>query len=299
MAEDVSTSAAGELISTEALRHVPGFVPGDRAVEIARLPGGSVNRSYSVRTGAGRFVLRWNPQLDAWLVCDRSVERVLHGLAAAAGLAPRIVHADANDRWLITEFIEGPVWTDSRFARADSLATLGDALRRLHAIPAPILGRFDLLAALEGYARRLEQARGRAPTADYLQEAAAAWRLSGASERAVAVLHHDLHGSNLIESREGLMLIDWECGVVNDPLLDVACVLSYFDSARPHAGVLLRHAGLEHVTEPQLAASIWLFDLHTWLWYQERRTRMAPTPAEVAAEGRLAVAVERGVPKSL
>ncbi len=298
MAENLPTSAAGELIATEALSHVPGFVADDPAVAITRLPGGSVNRSYSVRTAAGHFVLRWSPRTDAWLVADRSVERALHGLAASAGLAPRIVHADPADRWLITDFIEGTVWTDAQFARADCLATLGDTLRRLHAIAAPTVGRFDLLGALARYARRLDQVReaGDVPPANYVEAAAAAWQLSGAPTRPVAVLHHDLHGSNVIEAPAGLMLIDWECGVVNDPLLDVACVLSYFDSAQAHADRLLRHSGLESVSERQLAAAVWLFDLHTWFWYRERRMRFAPTPAEVEAERRLAAAVEKGTP---
>jgi hypothetical protein len=76
-------------------------------------------------------------------------------------------------------------------------------------------------------------------------------------------------------------------------------VLSYFESAGAHAEVLLRHAGLGSVTQKQLAASVWLFDLHTWLWYRERRMRLVPTAAEIEAEGRLAVAVERGLARVL
>ena len=296
MAEDLPTSPAGDLTPTEALAHIPGFA--SQRAEITRLPGGSVNRSYRVRTSAGRFVLRYSPTPDAWLASDRSVERALHGLAAEAGLAPRIVAADSRDRWLITEFIEGPVWTDTNFARVECLELLGDTLRRLHAIAPPAIGRFDLLQALRAYARRLERSLEAAALTGYLEQAAAAWQLCGASERPVAVLHHDLHGSNLIDSPRGLVLIDWECAAVNDPLLDVACVLSYFEAARMHAGVLLRRSGLGAVTGRQLAAAVWLFDLHTWLWYRERRMRRAPTPVEVAAETRLAGAVARGIPSA-
>jgi aminoglycoside phosphotransferase (APT) family kinase protein len=295
MAEDLPTPAAGELTLTEALAHVPGFTA--EQAEIARLPGGSVNRSYRVRTPAGRFVLRYSPAPDAWLACDRSVERALHSLAAQAGLAPRIVAADPHDRWLVTELVEGAVWTDASFARVECLEVLGDTLRRLHAIAPPAVGRLDLLGALTAYARRLD-AQG-SSLAGYLEQAAMAWQLSGAPDRPVAVLHHDLHGSNLIDSPQGLVLIDWECAVVNDPLLDVACVLSYFEPARAHAKVLLHRSGLGTVTARQLAAAVWLFDLHTWLWYRERRSRMAPTPAEVAAEARLGAVVAQGIPSAV
>ncbi len=300
MAEDLSTPASGDLALAQALAHVPGFAPAE--AQITPLHGGSLNRSYLVGTAAGRFVVRCSPQPDAWLASDRSVERTLHALAAAAGLAPRIVQAGPGDRWLITEFVAGIAWNDDNFVRRECLATLGDTLRALHAIPPPTEGRFDLLEALGRYVQRLEEApeAADAPARESLEQATVAWQLSGAAERPLAVLHHDLHGSNLIECHPGrLLLIDWECAVVNDPLLDVACVLSYFPPARADAGVLLDRAGLRQVTERQLAASVWLFDLHTWLWYRERRMRLVPTAAELAAEARLASTLEGGIPSAL
>jgi aminoglycoside phosphotransferase (APT) family kinase protein len=169
------------------------------------------------------------------------------------------------------------------------------ALRRLHELPAPECGRFDLLQALNGYGERLA-AHIRDPAANwarYLSSAAAAWRISAAAERPSAILHHDLHGSNIIESPRGLVLIDWECAAVSDPLLDIACILSYHESARPYASVLLQHSGLEAVTSRQLAASVWLFDLHTYLWYRERRLRLPPTDAEIDAAHRLSMRLPR------
>jgi aminoglycoside phosphotransferase (APT) family kinase protein len=317
MAEDLSTPATGDLaldgpapdgpapqglVQAAALAHVPGF--SHSRAHITPLAGGGFNRSYLVRTPAGRFVVRFSPEPDAWLATDRSAERILHGAAAAAGLAPPIVHADPADRWLITEFVEGTPWGDASFARRECLAKLGDTLCALHALAPPAVGRFDLLQALGHYAQRLQLAGAGAPAGfpagDYLEQAAVAWELSGASDRPVAVLHHDLHGSNLIESPSGrLVLIDWECAVVNDPLLDVACALSYFPSARAHADVLLERSGLAHVTERQLAASVWLFDLHMWLWYRERGTRREPTPAELAAEAQRGRALAGGIPSAL
>jgi thiamine kinase-like enzyme len=187
------------------------------------------------------------------------------------------------------------LWAEADFANPERLAALGDALRRLHELPAPMSGRFDLLDALEGYAERVGAQR-REPAdnlAYYVGNAAAAWRISGAAERPLAILHHDLHGSNIIESGRGLVLIDWECAAVSDPLLDVACILSYHESARPYASLLLRRSGLGGVTSRQLAASVWLFDLHTYLWYRERRMRLSPTDAELAAEHHLAMRLPR------
>jgi thiamine kinase len=293
MVEDLSDPRARELMLAEALAHVPGYRQGSPAIQTSELPGGSVNRSYEVSTPAGRFVLRLSRGPDAWLTSDRSVERELHRIASEAGIAPRVV--DANDRWLITEYVAGRLWAEPDFAHPERLARLGDALRRLHELPAPMCGRFDLLEALAAYADRVG-AQNRDPAGNvayYLSSAAAAWRISGAAERPLAILHHDLHGSNIIESGLGLVLIDWECAAVSDPLLDIACVLSYHESAGPYASFLLRHSGLGEVTPRQLAASVWLFDLHTYLWYRERRMRLSPTDAELAAERHLSMRLPR------
>src|SRR6201999_3134555 len=102
MVEDLSDdSRTRELKLAEALSHVPGYIPGDASMEVVRLSGGSVNRSHSVLTPAGRFVLRLSQGPDAWLTSDRTVERELHRIAAAAHIAPRVVAADPDDRWLV------------------------------------------------------------------------------------------------------------------------------------------------------------------------------------------------------
>ncbi|HEY6484687.1 MAG TPA: choline/ethanolamine kinase family protein [Steroidobacteraceae bacterium] len=291
MAEGLSKPDTRELTLAEALAHVPGYSAGAAGVTIERLAGGSVNRSLRVCTGAGCFVVRLSAQSDAWLTPDRSAERVLQTTAAQAGIAPRILHADARDRWLITEFVAGRLWNEADFACASQLARLGSTLRQLHRLPAPAVGRFELLAVLRRYVQRI------APVATEdltlcLGKAQRAWEVSGANGRAPAILHHDLHASNIIDESEATpVLIDWECAAVSDPLLDVACILSYYESARPHSRLLLQHSGLADVTPPQLAAALWLFDLHTLLWYRERRLRLPATAAELEAERRLAVRV--------
>ena len=184
MVEDLSDPRARELMLAEALAHVPGYRPSDPSVGVSELPGGSVNRSYEVFTPVGRFVLRLTHGPDAWLTSDRSVERALHRVASEAGIAPRVVAA--NDRWSITEYLVGRLWTEADFADPQRLAVLGATLRRLHELPAPALGRFDLMDVLEGYAERVVGQRGEPDDplpADYLRYAAAAWRISGARFR--------------------------------------------------------------------------------------------------------------------
>lgn len=289
MAQDLSDPRCRELILAEALPHVPGFGPSIQPVPIPHPAGSHFNQSFMVPTAAGRFVVRLSPGADAWLAPDRSIERQLHAVAGAAGIAPELIHADPRDRWLITRFVDGTPWMPAQFADPGALMRLGDTLRRLHALAPPAAGHCNLLQTLEGYVRRLESAGAVAPGGlrTQLGQAARRWELSGAAARSPSVLHHDLNASNIIASPAGLVLLDWECAAVGDPLLDVACVLSYYEASRPHASVLLRTCGLERVSAAQLEAAVWLFDLHTWLWYRERRLRVAPRAAELAAEQRL------------
>jgi aminoglycoside phosphotransferase (APT) family kinase protein len=290
MAQDLQDAGAGVMLA-EALAQVPGYRAADPAVETRHLPGGSVNRSYQVTTGAGRFVLRLSAGSDAWLTSDRSVERLMQRIAASAGLAPRIVAADAADRWLITEYVEGRLWTEVQFSDPASIAMLGAALQRLHALPTPEQGHFPLLQILREYVRRLEGGAGE--LAGYLEPARSAWRASGADGRPAAILHHDLNAANIIQQPAGVVLIDWECAACGDPLQDVACILSYYEAARRHSRLLLEAIGLTGVTPSQLQAAVWLFDLHTYLWYRERRTRLTASGAEMEAEQRLATRLTR------
>jgi thiamine kinase len=278
--EDLSQPHTGELALGDALAHVPGYRAGDPTSVISQLRGGGFNRSYHLRTAAGEFVLRLSQAPDAWLAADRSAERQLHGIAAAAGIAPQVV--DATDAWLITRYVSGRLWAGADFADASCLARLGETLRRLHALPVPEHCLVDLRHVLERYVGRIGTED--ASLLEHLQSADAAWRVSGADKRAAAILHHDLHAQNLVDAPDGLVLIDWECAAVSDPLLDVACILSYHPSARPFAGALLQHCGLGGVTPMQLAACVWLFELHTYLWYRERRRRLRATEAELDAE---------------
>ena len=182
----------------------------------------------------------------------------------------------------------GRQWRASRNSRhPEHLARLAATLRRLHALPAPDHGRFNLLRGVGGL-RQAHRVTSRGELANYVDIAATAWRISGAEDRPLAILHHDLHASNIIDGSQGLMLIDWECAAVADPLLDIACILSYHEAARDHASIVAAAIGLDGVTSRQLAAAVWLFDLHTYLWYRERRLRlMARRDAELEAERRL------------
>jgi thiamine kinase len=287
MVQDLARSSATELIPEDVLVHVPGFVSGRMTAHAARLDGGTVNTSYRVDTSAGRFVVRIHDPAAQVLGADHEREAQLHSAAAAAGLAPALIHVDAAHRFMIMEYVSGPTWTEKDFAQPARLRQLGAALHALHSVDPPTVAPFDVAAVLVRHHERLLQAAPQEAAwfAQLMERAAAALQACGAGQRAKALVHNDLYHSNLIGT-DRLYLLDWEYAAVADPLLDLACVLAYYPHAAAHADTLLDSARLAGVVSAEmLRQATWLFVLLSYFWYRSRRLAgSAATPADLAAE---------------
>ena len=262
------------MISGELLQHVPGCENGDAPYSQELLGGGKVNRSFLVRTRRGRFVVRLNENGDSDPGLDRVREIALHSAAAAAGIAPPIIYACPNHTFLITDYVEGRLWTPHYFTRMRDLRALGQRLRSLHALPAPPAARFDPMAA----ARRYAEIVMRSDPADagrigaLLERGDQAYAKSGSKPRPACIVHCDLHHANVLTA-DRIYFIDWEFAQVGDPLLDLACVLAYYPRAVPHGSLLLGAAGLDEagVDEAALGELTRVFNMLTYLWYRARR----------------------------
>lgn len=283
MVQELSPARARELIPQEALAHVPGYNPQAR---IAALAGGEINKTFRIDTGVGRFVLRMHDPLNAILGVDHLREARLQTAAAAAGVAPAVVHIDPQQRFMIAEYIEGRVWTAADFCDVERLGQLGATLRTLHEIVPPVSADFMLAGILQEFAARIADASPaeRPLLAQLMQRAQVSLRECASEARAPALFHSDLYCANIIEADGQLLLIDWEYAAVGDPLFDLACVLAYYPQATVHARVLLETSGLERqATLAMLEHATWLYVLLTFLWDRTRRLGAgirAPTSAD-------------------
>jgi len=287
MVQDLARSRATELIPHDALIHVPGFASGDSTARAAKLYGGTVNQSYRVDTSAGRFVVRIHDSSAHVLGADHEREAQLHAAAAAAGLAPALIHVDVAHRFVIMEYVTGLLWTSQDFARPERLGQLGATLHALHSIVPPTVAPFDVRTVLRRLHERLvEGVPGeRAWFTQLMERAAVALLAFDTSTRPKTLVHNDLHHGNLV-GKERLFLLDWEYAAVADPLLDLACVLAYYPHAGPHAATLLEAARLTDTASPEmLQQATWLCMLVSYFWYRSRRlAKPDVTPAELAAE---------------
>ena len=110
---------------------------------------------------------------------DRDRELALHTAAAGAGIAPQIIYACPDHSCLITDYVEGRLWTPHYFTRMRDLRSLGQRLRALHALAPPSGGALRSPgrgAPLRGHHRAQRTRRGRAHPALVSQRRPKRWR---------------------------------------------------------------------------------------------------------------------------
>jgi thiamine kinase len=240
-----------------------------------------------VRTRRGRFVVRLNENVENDPGLDREREIALHTAAADAGLAPQIIYACPDRSCLITDFVDGRLWTPHYFTRMRDLRSLGLRLRVLHGVSPPPLPRFDPMAVARRYADvvvRSDPQEG-ARIQSLLDGGAEAHARSGSQQRAATIVHSDLHHGNVLTA-DRVYFIDWEYAQVGDPLLDLACVMAYYPRAMAHGALLLNASGLEDsgVTTDMLSDLTSVFTLLNFLWYRARRVARTVPATDLSLE---------------
>lgn len=230
--------------------------PGaDCAIEVqCDLAGGSSNRSYLLRAGVERLVLRLDGIEPAHNGIDRETEFRLQRGAAAAGLAPQPRFVDCRAGVFLSDYLAPDAGQPQ-----DSVAETLALLRAIHglAIEAP---RLRLRQRVSHYARQL-QSRGNAELADLLSALSPSLeRLCGAldCDQDDAVLcHNDLTAANRLWHDGRLYALDWEyaargsrwfdLAVAMDRRGDAAQYLCNYLQRAPTTGEATRFAGARRV----------------------------------------------------
>lgn len=148
-------------------------------------------------------------------------------LAAAAGLAPRVIHADQARRAVVSAFVVDrsfPAFYGDPRTREAALLQLGQTLRRVHALPLPPAATAqDPRALLSTIWSRLL-----APFAlpDFVADAVRHVLLEAApaADRAPVLSHNDVNPTNLVYDGERVLLLDWETAGPSEPFYDLAAI---------------------------------------------------------------------------
>ena len=244
--------------------------------ECRPLAGGLTNRNFLLTAKDERLVLRLNNEVPG---VNRQREAIALKLASKLGLGAVIVANNPTAGYLLSEFINEPVWTldDARDPAAQE--RLGTCLRRLHqsVVDLPL---FEPILELRSYLQRpeiraLDFFDSLATTVDELE------RLLEAQDyyqHLPAPCHHDLLHRNILGQQE-LRLIDWEYAALGNPLLDLATFINYHDLAPDEYAPLLQSyfGGPAPEQWPQLSAAIRLAQILELFWLLMQRDTLPPT----------------------
>jgi len=200
-----------------------------RGAKVTPLRGGASGAAvYRVEAATGAFVLKLHHGAAEEWPDKLAIQRA----AAAAGVAPAIVHVDEAHRAIVSELVVdrgfAPFYFDPN-RRAVALDTLGGLLRRVHELPAPpgakVADARKMLAAMQP---------DLAAAPAFVGEAIARALASDVpADRPVALCHNDVNPSNLVFDGARLYLLDWDTAALHDPLYDLATVAMFLRMDEP------------------------------------------------------------------
>lgn len=181
--------------------------------------GGLTNRVYAL----GDYVLRI-PGKGTEEYINRTNEVVMAKEAAAAGVSPQVVCADAKSGIMVTRRVMGITMSPEKFkSTAKSVTRAGQALARLHSAGRSFPSRFELFAVMEDYYRILATKNFVLP-AGYREAMKEAEVIRDAlTKRPVPLVasHCDPLCENFIDDGSRMWIVDWEYGGMNDPMWDL------------------------------------------------------------------------------
>lgn len=258
------------------------------------LAGGYRNQVWQVRAGRGWVIEKRyaedpgdpNPMYPN--LPDH--EATALGVLGPLGLSPRLV--DAQPGVLTYEYVSGQMWRRGT-------AQVAHLLHAVHSLPAP-----RTMRALCGSAAEA-RAHGDSMTAAVPARVAAALLavrpavVSNGVVRRRSLVHTDCGPGNIVRSRHGLVLIDWQCPGRGDAVEDIACFLSpammILYSLPPHTGgaaadFLAAYGDAAAVARYHRDAAAWHYRIGAYcVWRAHRLARSQP---EIAERYRRALAAE-------
>jgi thiamine kinase len=271
-----------------ARRHVPGA--GEPGVKW--LQSGVANSSYSVLRDGCRYGLRIAHSGSASLGVDREWERRVLEQVARAGLAPRVEACLPAEGVLVTRWAEGTSWSPREARQIDKIVPIAALARKIHSVRSPVLARamtpgrwIDLYRKALGQFVPAAVLAGDSSGLDaHLPGLQQAYQRFG--PRPGVLCHSDLHRHNLIQSDDGLIVLDWEYAHVGDPFWDLAGWLSMNDlsgdAAEALLGAYLARAPREE-ERLRLRVLQWFYDYIALLWIRLiAAIRGGETPADLA-----------------
>lgn len=191
---------------------------------------------YRVTVGGVEYLLRLEANIGG--LHDPVRQYACMRIASDAGVAPRVLYADATDAVAIMDLVRArtDAGDDARRAR---LACLARTIRVLHEAPLfpPFMNFFDAMSTILGY---LESNKS-LPAAILARLLAGYRAIADVYRRAELVSsHNDLNPNNVLFEGDRAWLIDWELAFANDRYNDIATLMNFFATDENDVELILR-----------------------------------------------------------
>jgi len=226
---------------SKVIRKLPVFV--NKVIKISPLHGGITNASFKITAGSKNYVARFGFALNKHLGTNRRQEFFNSRIAASLGIGPKIVALVPKYDLLLAEYIEGQPLTEKSVRYKGSIKKIAEILRKLHR-GKNFKGRFDIYKICQKYlTRELSTGSQFKPEATTLLKDLLSIKSKLGNLPHDAQCHLDLAYTNIISSKDGLKIIDWEYSANSYHMLDLAILSAVSDFNYFHDKYLLRAYG--------------------------------------------------------
>jgi aminoglycoside phosphotransferase (APT) family kinase protein len=270
-------------LSSYLQSHIPGLT-GE--IELSQFPSGHSNLTYLIKAGWRELVLKCEPLgSKAKSAHDMGREfRILSRLHNPYPYAPEAVHFCEDDsiiggKFCVMQRLTGVIvrrdYPENSGVTLDQIRLqftgLIDALARLHSLDVSNVGLADFgrpqgyrKRQVDGWSKRLSDAKTE-DMADFQEVTSWLAEQLPTYPEEEAIVHNDFKMDNLVwdpvDITRLIGVLDWEMATVGDPLIDLACTMSFWaeeddpvqfrsirgmPSARP--GMLTRRQAIDRYT---------------------------------------------------
>jgi thiamine kinase-like enzyme len=193
-----------------------------RTVTAERIPAGLTNTNHRVDVDGTPHFVRVPGAATELLAVDRANELHNTRAAAAAGVAPRVVHAIPAWGVFVLEWLPARTMSNEALAEPGMAARIAEVLLRLHAGPR-FRDDFDMFRLSARYLALVDE-REIAIPAGYRERMDRIPRIEAALAThplPTVPCHNDLLAENYLDDGRRLWLVDWEFSGNNDPTFEL------------------------------------------------------------------------------
>jgi thiamine kinase-like enzyme len=204
-------------------------IPGWEGASYTDMDQCVTNRLYLVEKDGHKAVLKIDAEVREAPLNNRREEARIQRAARGAGLAADVLYV--TDTLLMTEYVEGVVWSLDCLEDDTNIEQLAIALRKLHSLS--LTGRtFDVVGAARLYQKIIGGV-----DVEIVRQCVAKIEAAPRPNN-LRCCHNDLVVANIINTPETKFL-DWEYACDNDPFFDLATIAAHHKLTSQQCDTLL------------------------------------------------------------